>query len=1048
MPQFFISRPIFAWVVAILIMLGGVLAIPQLPVAQYPDVAPPQITINTAYPGAAPEDAYQAVTRPIEEELNGIEGLLYFESVADTTGSIQITVTFRPGTNGAAAAVEVQNRVRRVEPRLPRSVSQQGVQVDQARSNFLLVVTLTSTDGTLDDIGLGDYMSRNILGEIRRVPGVGRAQLFASERAMRIWLDPDKMVGLNLTSADVTNAVTAQNAQVAAGSIGALPNPINQQVTATVLVKGQLVSPDEFGSIVLRANRDGSLVRLRDVARIEVGAQAYATSARLNGKPAAAIAVQLSPTGNALATAEAVKKRMTELATAFPPGVEFAIPYDTSPFVKVSIEKVLHTLAEAMVLVFLVMFLFLQNLRYTLIPAIVVPVALLGTCAVMYATGFSINVLTMFAMVLAIGILVDDAIVVVENVERIMSEEGLSPKEATRKAMGQITGAVIGITAVLVSVFIPLAFFPGAVGVIYKQFSLTMVVSILFSAFLALSLTPALAATFLKPVKAGHHHAKRGFFGWFNRGFDKTSRGYSVMVGHLIRRGGRYMIIYLALLIGLGWLYVRLPTSFLPNEDQGFIIVNFQAPSDATVNRTMAAIEAAEKHFMAEPGVSRIVTVRGFSFFGQGQNAALAFVTLKDWGERGPRDAASAIALRGTIALSQLRDAIVFSLSPPPIQGLGNSNGFAFRLQARGGQSQQQLAAARDQLVGAAMRSPKLAQVFVEGLPDAAQIALIIDREKANTFGVTFADINATISTTLGSSYVNDFPNAGRLQRVLVQGDTASRMQIADLLNLNVRNSNGGMVPLSAFARAEWQRGPSQIVGYNGYPSVRMSGAAAPGFSSGDAIAEMQRLAADLPPGFGYEWTGQSLQEIQAGSQAPLLIALSCILVFLCLAALYESWSIPMSVLLVVPLGVIGSVAAVTLRGMPNDVYFMVGLVAIIGLSAKNAILIIEFAKDLRAEGKGLLEATVEAAHLRFRPILMTSLAFALGVLPLAIANGASAASQQALGTGVLGGMISATVLAVIFVPIFFVVVTRIMGGRDKTPEAAPEASPPTAAGH
>ncbi len=988
------------------------------------------------------------MTRPIEEELNGIEGLLYFESVADTTGSIQITVTFRPGTNGAAAAVEVQNRVRRVEPRLPRSVSQQGVQVDQARSNFLLVVTLTSTDGTLDDIGLGDYMSRNILGEIRRVPGVGRAQLFASERAMRIWLDPDKMVGLNLTAADVTNAVTAQNAQVAAGSIGALPNPINQQVTATVLVKGQLVSPDEFGSIVLRANRDGSLVRLRDVARIEVGAQAYATSARLNGKPAAAIAVQLSPTGNALATAEAVKKRMTELATAFPPGVEFAVPYDTSPFVKVSIEKVLHTLAEAMVLVFLVMFLFLQNLRYTLIPAIVVPVALLGTCAVMYATGFSINVLTMFAMVLAIGILVDDAIVVVENVERIMSEEGLSPKEATRKAMGQITGAVIGITAVLVSVFIPLAFFPGAVGVIYKQFSLTMVVSILFSAFLALSLTPALAATFLKPVQAGHHHAKRGFFGWFNRGFDKTSRGYSAMVGHLIRRGGRYMIIYLALLIGLGWLYVRLPTSFLPNEDQGYIIVNFQAPSDATVNRTMAAIEAAEKHFMAEPGVSRIVTVRGFSFFGQGQNAALAFVTLKDWGERGPRDAASAIALRGTIALSQLRDAIVFSLSPPPIQGLGNSNGFAFRLQARGGQSQQQLAAARDQLVGAAMRSPKLAQVFVEGLPDAAQIALIIDREKANTFGVTFADINATISTTLGSSYVNDFPNAGRLQRVLVQGDTASRMQIADLLNLNVRNSNGGMVPLSAFARAEWQRGPSQIVGYNGYPSVRMSGAAAPGFSSGDAIAEMQRLAADLPPGFGYEWTGQSLQEIQAGSQAPLLIALSCILVFLCLAALYESWSIPMSVLLVVPLGVIGSVAAVTLRSMPNDVYFMVGLVAIIGLSAKNAILIIEFAKDLRAEGKGLMEATIEAAHLRFRPILMTSLAFALGVLPLAIANGASAASQQALGTGVLGGMISATVLAVIFVPIFFVVVTRIMGGRDRTPEAAPEASPPPAAGH
>ncbi|QCK86296.1 multidrug efflux RND transporter permease subunit [Phreatobacter aquaticus] len=1045
MPQFFIDRPIFAWVVSILIMLAGIIAIPQLPIAQYPDVAPPQITVNTAYPGASPEDAYQAVTRPIEEELNGIEGLLYFESVADTTGSISITVTFKPGTNGAAAAVEVQNRVRRVEPRLPRSVSQQGVQVDQARSNFLMVVTLTSTDGSMDDIGLGDYMSRNLLGEIRRVPGVGRAQLFATERSMRIWMDPDRMVGLNLTASDIVTAVTAQNAQVAAGSIGALPNPVNQQVTATVMVKGQLSSPDEFGSIVLRANRDGSLVRLRDVARIEVGGQSYATSARLNGKPAAAIGVQLAPTGNAMATSEAVKARMAELARFFPPGVEHAVPYDTSPFVKVSIEKVLHTLAEAMVLVFLVMFLFLQNLRYTLIPAIVVPVALLGTCAVMYVTGFSINVLTMFAMVLAIGILVDDAIVVVENVERIMSEEGLPPREATRKAMGQITSAVIGISVVLVSVFIPLAFFPGAVGVIYKQFSLTMVVSILFSAFLALSLTPALAATFLKPVEAGHHHEKRGFFGWFNRGFNKTSRGYSSVVGHLVRRGGRYMVIYLILLAGMGYLYLRLPTSFLPNEDQGYVIVNFQAPSDATVNRTMVAIERAEKQFASEPAVDRIVTVKGFSFFGLGQNAALAFVTLKDWSVRGPRDVASAIALRGTIALSQVRDAIVFGLSPPPIQGLGNSNGFSFRLQARAGQTQQQLAAARDQLLAGAMRSRILTQVFVEGLPDAAQVSLIIDREKANTFGVTFADINSTITTNLGSAYINDFPNAGRLQRVLVQATAENRMQTAEMLNLNVRNANGGMVPLSAFSRIEWQRGPSQIIGYNGYPSIRISGASAPGYSSGDAINEMQRLAAELPPGFGYEWTGQSLQEIQSGSQAPLLLAISCILVFLCLAALYESWSIPISVIMVVPLGIIGSVLAVTLRDMPNDVYFKVGLIAIIGLSAKNAILIIEFAKDLRAEGKGLIEATIEASHLRFRPIIMTSMAFALGVLPLAIATGASAGSQKAIGTGVLGGMISATVLAVFFVPIFFVVVSRLFGGGKKNdgPENKVEPAPP-----
>ncbi|QCI65911.1 efflux RND transporter permease subunit [Phreatobacter stygius] len=1046
MPQFFIERPIFAWVVALFIMLAGAIAVPLLPIAQYPTVAPPQISITASYPGASPENVYQAVTRPIEEELNGIVGLLYFESTSDTSGSVEITATFQPGTNPAQAAVDVQNRVRRVEPRLPRSVAQQGVQVEQASSSFLMVVSLTSSDGSVDDIGLGDYMMRNIIGEVRRIPGVGKAQLFATERSMRIWIDPDRLVGLNMTATDVVAAITAQNAQVAAGSIGALPNPITQQISATVLVKGQLTSPEEFGAIVMRANPDGSAVRLRDVARVEVGGLSYSFSSRLNGKPSAAIGVQLSPTGNAMATSEAVTARLKELAVYFPPGVEFSVPYDTSPFVRASIQKVVETLAEAMLLVFLVMFLFLQNIRYTLIPALVVPVALLGTCAAMLAFGFSINVLTMFGMVLAIGILVDDAIVVVENVERIMAEEGLSPKEATKKAMGQITGAIIGITLVLVAVFIPMAFFPGAVGVIYKQFSITMVVSILFSALLALSLTPALCASFLKPIPA-EHHEKRGFFGWFNRSFNRTSHAYSGFVGKLIRRAGRYMIIYAALLAGLGYLFVRLPTAFLPDEDQGYVIVNFQAPSDATANRTLSAIEAAEKHFLAEPGVARIIAISGFSFFGTGQNAALAFVTLKDWSERGPKDSAAQIAMRGSIALSQVRDAIVFGLSPPPIQGLGNSNGFAFRLQARAGQNQQQLAEARDQLLGAAQKSPILSQLFVEGLPDAAQVNLVIDREKANTFGVTFADINATLTTNLGSAYVNDFPNGGRQQRVLVQAEATSRMQTADLLTLNVRNTNGGMVPLSAFARIEWQRGSSQIIGYNGYPAVRISGQAAPGYSSGDAIAEMQKLAGELPLGFGYEWTGQSLQEIQSGSLAPLLIALSCILVFLCLAALYESWSIPISVMLVVPLGVIGSVLAVTLRDMPNDVYFKVGLIAIIGLSAKNAILIIEFAKDLRAQGKGLLEATVEATHLRFRPIIMTSLAFALGVLPLAIASGASAGSQQAIGTGVLGGMITATVLAVFFVPIFFVVVSQLFGGRDKTTDSTP-ADQPTPGDH
>ena len=1036
MPSFFIQRPIFAWVVAIFIMIAGAIAIPLLPVAQYPKVAPPQISVTANFPGASPEDMYQSVTRPIEEELNGIPGLLYFESTSDSSGRINLTISFNPGTNIGEAQVEVQNRIARVESRLPQAVVQQGMRIEQAGTGFLLVMSLRSSDGSLDAVGLGDYLNRNIIGEIRRIDGVGSAQLFATQRSMRIWMDSDKMLGLKLTAADIIAATRAQNAQVAAGRIGAQPNPLTQQISATVLVQGQLASPEEFGSIVLRANPDGSSVRLRDVARVEIGGESYNFSTRLNRQPTAAIGVQLSPTGNALATSTAIHAKMEELARFFPPGIEYDIPYDTSPFVKVSIEKVLMTLVEAVVLVFLVMFLFLQNFRYTVIPTLVVPVALLGTCAVMFAAGFSINVLTMFAMVLAIGILVDDAIVVVENVERIMAEEGLPPREATRKAMGQITGAIIGITLVLTAVFVPMAFFPGAVGIIYQQFSLTMVVSILFSGFLALSLTPALCATFLKPIKG--HHERRGFFGWFNRKFDRTSRGYSRMVGGVTRRAGRYMLIYLALLVGLGWAYMRLPSAFLPNEDQGFLLVDIQAPPEASANRTLEVIQEIENIFLKDPSVERVFAIAGFSFSGAGQNAGLAFVTLKDWSVRGSANSAEAIAARANGQLMQLRDAVTFALSPPPIQGLGSTSGFSFRLQDRGGMGQTALAAARDQLLGAATGNPILAGLRVEGLPDAAQVMVVIDREKANTFGVTFADINSTISANLGSSYVNDFPNSGRMQRVTVQADQGQRMQTSDLLNLNVRNAAGGMVPLSAFAHVSWEKGPSQIVGYNGYPSIRISGQAAPGYSSGDAISEMNRLAANLPNGFGYEWTGQSLQEIQSGAQAPLLIALSIVFVFLLLAALYESWSIPLAVMLVVPLGVIGSVLAVTFRGMPNDVYFMVGLIAIIGLSAKNAILIIEFAKDLRAEGKSLREATIEAAHLRFRPILMTSLAFTLGVLPLAIARGASAASQNAIGTGVIGGMISATILAIFFVPAFFVFVMTLFGKGDTAAETPP----------
>lgn len=1042
MARFFIDRPIFAWVVAIFIMLAGLLAIPMLPIAQYPNVAPPQISIGTNYPGASPEDIYQSVTRPIEEELNGVPGLIYFESTSESSGRISINVTFEPGTNIGEAQVEVQNRIARVEPRLPRSVTQQGLRVEQAGTSFLMMVALTSVDGNTDAIGLGDYLSRNVLGELRRVPGVGSAQLFATQRSMRIWMDPDKMLGLSLTSDDVINAIQAQNSQVAAGRIGASPNPVGQQISATVNVQGQLTSPEEFGSIVLRANPDGSSVRLRDVARVEVGGESYNFSSRLNGKPSAAIGVQLSPTANAMQTSEGVRATMEELSRYFPQGIEYEIPYDTSPFVKISIEKVIHTLIEAMILVFVVMFVFLQNIRYTIIPTLVVPVALLGTCAVMYVSGFSINVLTMFAMVLAIGILVDDAIVVVENVERIMAEEHLPPKEATRKAMGQISGAIIGITLVLTAVFVPMAFFPGAVGIIYQQFSLTMVVSILFSGFLALSLTPALCASFLKPIKAGHHE-KKGFFGWFNRNFDKASHKYSSSVGGIIKRSGRFMIIYAALLAGLGWAYMQLPSSFLPNEDQGYLIVDIQAPAEASTERTLQSIQQIEKIFMEEPAVERVIAISGFSFSGSGQNAGLAFATLKDWSERGPEDSAAAISARINGKLWGLPDAMSFALSPPPIQGLGNSSGFTFRLQDRSGAGQTALSAAGAQLMAAARQSPILAGLRIEGMPDAAQVNLVIDREKANTFGVTFSDINATISANMGSSYVNDFPNAGRMQRVTVQAELGQRMKTENLLNLNVRNANGGMVPVSSFASVEWVRGPSQVVGYNGYPAIRISGQSAPGYSSGDAIAEMERLARELPGGFGFEWTGQSLQENQSGSQAPALIGLSVLFVFLLLAALYESWSIPLSVMLVVPLGVIGSVAAVMMRDMPNDVYFLVGLVAIIGLSAKNAILIIEFAKDLRAEGKSTYDATVEAAHLRFRPILMTSLAFSLGVLPMAIASGASAASQNAIGTGVLGGMISATILAIFFVPVFFVFVMKIFGDRKKGSEIAADAVSP-----
>ena len=1024
MARFFIDRPIFAWVIALFVIVLGSVSITQLPISQYPPVAPPAIVVSANYPGASAQALEESVISVIEQEMNGSPGLIYMESVSQASGSGAITLSFQQGTNPDLAQVDVQNRLARATPRLPAAVTQQGVRVDKARSNFLLFTILSSDDPAFTPTLLGDYASRTVLPEIQRIPGVGQAQLFGTEQAMRVWIDPARLLGVGISTAEVNAAIRAQNAQVSAGSIGELPNIASQGIAATVVVPGQLTTADQFRNIVLRANTDGSTVRLKDVARVELGAQTYAISARLNGRPSTGIGVQLSPSGNALATADAVRKRMEELSKFFPAGVKWEIPYDSSRFVRISIRQVVETLLEAVALVFLVMFLFLQNWRYTIIPTLVVPIALLGTFGALLALGFSINVLTMFGMVLVIGIVVDDAIVVVENVERIMSEEGLPPREATRKAMGQIQGAIIGVTVVLISVFVPLAFFAGSTGNIYRQFSAVMLASISFSAFMALSLTPALCATLLKPVEAGHHHDKKGFFGWFNRGFTRTAKGYEGFVARLLRRAARYLLIYVAIIGVVALVYTRLPTSFLPAEDQGNLLINVQLPPGATQERTRAVMQQVENYVLKQPDVQSMVGVLGFSFAGQGQNAALAFVTLKDWHLR-PAESQSAQAIAGRAfgALSGIRDAFIFPLSPPPIPELGTASGITFRLQDRGGAGHDALLAARNQLLGLAAQSKVLAQVRPDGLEDAPQLQIDIDREKAAALGVSFDAINSTLSTALGSAYINDFPNRGRLQRVLVQADAPARMQPDDLLRLNAGSTRGVPVPLSSFATTRWITGAMQTIRYNGYPAMRISGSPAPGQSTGAAMAEMERLATQLPQGFGYEWTGQSREEKLAGSQAMILYGFSILAVFLCLAALYESWSIPLAVILVVPLGVLGVLLATLFRNYSNDVYFQVGLITIIGLSAKNAILIIEFAKDLQAQGKGVIESALAAAHLRFRPIVMTSMAFGLGVLPLALASGAGSASQRAIGTGVIGGMITGTTLAVFFVPIFFVVV-------------------------
>jgi len=1033
MAKFFIDRPIFAWVIAIIIMLAGALSILKLPIEQYPSVAPPAIQITASYPGADAKTLQDSVTQVIEQNMNGIDGLMYFSSNSDSSGNLQLTLSFESGTDPDIAQVQVQNKLQLAMPLLPQEVQQQGIKVQKSSSSFLMVAGFVSDDGSMTQNDIADFVASTIKDPISRTSGVGDTQIFGAQYAMRIWMDPAKLNNYQLTPVDVISAINTQNAQVAAGQLGGAPAMPNQQLNASIIAQTRLTSTDEFGKILLKVNTDGSQVRLRDVAKIELGGENYEVVARFNGKPASGIGIKLATGANALDTADAVKAQLKKLEPTFPAGLKVVYPYDTTPFVKISIFEVVKTLFEAIVLVFLVMYLFLQNFRATLIPTIAVPVVLLGTFAIINAFGYSINTLTMFAMVLAIGLLVDDAIVVVENVERVMGEEGLPPKEATEVSMGQIQGALVGIAMVLSAVFIPMAFFGGSTGVIYRQFSITIVSAMVLSVLVALILTPALCATMLKPIKKGEHGKTTGFFGWFNRMFDKSTNHYVDSVGHIVRSTGRYLVIYLVIVIGMAYLFLRLPSSFLPEEDQGLLLAQAQLPAGATQERTQKVLDQVTDYFLnkEKDSVQSVFTVNGFGFSGRGQNTGIAFVSLKPWDERSSSDLkVPAIAGRAMGALGQIKDAMVFPFNLPAIIELGNATGFDFELIDQNNLGHEKLTEARNQLLGmVAQHSDTLVGVRPNGLEDTPQYKITIDQEKAQALGVSISDINTTLGSAWGGSYVNDFIDRGRVKKVYVMGEAKDRMLPDDINKWYVRNSSGNMVPFSAFSSAKWQYGSPRLERYNGLPSMEILGQAAPGKSSGDAMNLMEELASKLPSGIGYDWTGMSYQERLSGNQAPALYAISLIVVFLCLAALYESWSIPFAVMLVVPLGVIGALIFTTLRGLSNDVYFVVGLLTTVGLSAKNAILIVEFAKDLmEKEGKGLVEATLEACRMRLRPILMTSLAFILGVLPLAISTGAGSGAQNAVGTGVMGGMVTATALAIFFVPVFFVVVRRRFG--------------------
>ncbi|EAA3659765.1 efflux RND transporter permease subunit [Salmonella enterica] len=1030
MANFFIRRPIFAWVLAIILMMAGALAIMQLPVAQYPTIAPPAVSISATYPGADAQTVQDTVTQVIEQNMNGIDNLMYMSSTSDSAGSVTITLTFQSGTDPDIAQVQVQNKLQLATPLLPQEVQQQGISVEKSSSSFLMVAGFVSDNPNTTQDDISDYVASNIKDSISRLNGVGDVQLFGAQYAMRIWLDANLLNKYQLTPVDVINQLKVQNDQIAAGQLGGTPALPGQQLNASIIAQTRLKDPEEFGKVTLRVNTDGSVVHLKDVARIELGGENYNVVARINGKPASGLGIKLSTGANALDTATAIKAKLAELQPFFPQGMKVVYPYDTTPFVKISIHEVVKTLFEAIILVFLVMYLFLQNIRATLIPTIAVPVVLLGTFAVLAAFGYSINTLTMFGMVLAIGLLVDDAIVVVENVERVMMEDNLSPREATEKSMSQIQGALVGIAMVLSAVFIPMAFFGGSTGAIYRQFSITIVSAMALSVLVALILTPALCATLLKPVSAEHHEKKSGFFGWFNTRFDHSVNHYTNSVSGIVRNTGRYLIIYLLIVVGMAVLFLRLPTSFLPEEDQGVFLTMIQLPSGATQERTQKVLDQVTHYYLnnEKANVESVFTVNGFSFSGQGQNSGMAFVSLKPWEERnGEENSVEAVIARATRAFSQIRDGLVFPFNMPAIVELGTATGFDFELIDQGGLGHDALTKARNQLLGMVAKHPDLlVRVRPNGLEDTPQFKLDVDQEKAQALGVSLSDINETISAALGGYYVNDFIDRGRVKKVYVQADAQFRMLPGDINNLYVRSANGEMVPFSTFSSARWIYGSPRLERYNGMPSMELLGEAAPGRSTGEAMSLMENLASQLPNGIGYDWTGMSYQERLSGNQAPALYAISLIVVFLCLAALYESWSIPFSVMLVVPLGVVGALLAASLRGLNNDVYFQVGLLTTIGLSAKNAILIVEFAKDLmEKEGRGLIEATLEASRMRLRPILMTSLAFILGVMPLVISRGAGSGAQNAVGTGVMGGMLTATLLAIFFVPVFFVVVKR-----------------------